>query len=479
MSGIPVIFLILSVLFIMTLLISVALLVGAILRPPIWRKHLFKIKVFCVCWYLPYLVFIFFFTGPSDLSIYPPQVSSPYKLPWKVGISRFVSQGNRSFTSHRALHFYAWDFVMPLGAEIVAARDGTVIRVVQNFSGVGFDPNYIWIQHEDGEISNYGHIQKNSALVKIGDYVRSGQPIALNGMVGQTTLPHVHFVVFNKDATESIPVSFSDVPGGVPLAGRLYTSGNVQKVNFRTLFGDREGCFVMKQISTGKVIESYNPKRCAERFSPNSTFKIPAALMAFEKGIFKTEDQVIKWDGKKYGREEENQDQTPLTWMGQSVVWVTQRITSKIKTEDLKTFLKTFEYGNQDFSGGVTKAWLDSSLKISADEQVAFLTRFWQETIPLSKSTFEKTKKVTFIKKLSSTSELYGKTGTSCATEGCGTKIGHRRGWFVGVVKTNNDAYAFASNAQDLKPQSGYAGPRLRKDITQVLTEMDPIWFSK
>ncbi len=117
---------------------------------------------------------------------------------------------------------------MPLGAEIVAARDGKVIKVVQNFSGVGLEPNYIWIQHEDGQISNYGHIQQNSALVIEGDEVRSGQPIALNGMVGQTTLPHVHFVVFNKDATESIPVSFHDVPGGVAFAGHFYTSGNSQ-----------------------------------------------------------------------------------------------------------------------------------------------------------------------------------------------------------------------------------------------------------
>ena len=120
---------------------------------------------------------------------------------------------------------------MPLGAEIVAARDGKVMKVVQNFSGVGLNPNYIWIQHQDGEISNYGHIQQNSALVKVGDFVHSGQPIALNGMVGETTLPHLHFVVFNRDASESIPVSFKDVPGGVPFAGHFYTSENVQRTS--------------------------------------------------------------------------------------------------------------------------------------------------------------------------------------------------------------------------------------------------------
>ncbi len=237
MNGMPGTFFILAVIFAMTLLISVTLIFGLFFKPSIWRNNLSRIKIFCVAWYLPYLGFVFFFTGPTDLSIYPPQSSSPYKLPWRAGVSRFVSQGNRSFTSHRDLHFYAWDFVMPLGAEIVAARDGKVIKVVQNFSGVGLDPNYIWIQHEDGEISNYGHIRKNSALVSEGEDVLSGQPIALNGMVGQTTLPHVHFVVFNKEATESIPVSFADVPGGVPFAGHFYTSKNVQRTSANEMGG--------------------------------------------------------------------------------------------------------------------------------------------------------------------------------------------------------------------------------------------------
>ncbi|MBN8542512.1 MAG: peptidoglycan DD-metalloendopeptidase family protein [Deltaproteobacteria bacterium] len=463
----------LASLFALTLLLSLVLLLGVLCRPLIWRKNISAIKVFCATWYIPYFIFFFFFTGPTDLTIYPSQESSPYRLPWKAGISRFVSQGNRSFTSHRAEHLYAWDFVMPLGAEIVAARDGKVIKIEQSFSGVGLNSNFIWIKHEDGQISNYGHIQKNGALVKEGDDVQSGQPIALNGMVGETSLPHVHFVVFNSDGTQSIPISFNDVPGGVPHAGHFYRSENDRKPNFQTLFHDRDGCFIMKQLSTGRIVKSYNSNRCAQRFSPNSTFKIPAALMAFENGIFETADQLIKWDGKKYSRKEENQDQTPFSWMDQSVVWPTQVIMRKMIDKKRRKYLDEFKYGNQDFSGGVTTAWLDSSLKISADEQIAFLTRFWQETLPLSKSTFENTKKILFIKKLNSTAELYGKTGTSCAIEGCEVKIGRRRGWFVGIVKTPADNYVFAANAEDLKPRPGYAGPRLRKDVTEAFGHMN------
>jgi hypothetical protein len=216
----------LAVIFFLSLILSLLLIAGLVLRPKIWLKNLAKIKIFYLLWFAPYLIFILFFTGPEDLSIYPHQNQANYKLPWTAGLTRFVTQGNRSFTSHRGLHFYAWDFAMPLGAEILAARAGKVIKIVQNFSGVGLNSNYIWIQHDDGEISNYAHIQENSSIVKLGEFVRQGQAIALNGMVGQTTLPHVHFVVFNKDCTESIPVSFKDVPGGVPLARHFYTSEN-------------------------------------------------------------------------------------------------------------------------------------------------------------------------------------------------------------------------------------------------------------
>lgn len=362
---------------------------------------------------------------------------------------------------------------MPSGTEVLAVRDGKVTKVEDSFDGIGLNSNVLEIEHEDGQHSGYAHIRHHRAFVKVGDLVKQGQPIALSGVVGQTPGPHLHFFVTNKEGTSSIPISFHDVPGGVPLAGHFYTSQNTQRVNLQSIFRGRNACFVMKKISTSEFVENLNPERCAERFSPNSTFKIAAALMGFEKGILKTEKQIIKWDGTRNDREELNQDQTPLTWMDRSVVWVTQWIMPQLKVADLKKFLKDFGYGNQDFSGGVKNAWLDSSLKISAIEQIEFLTKLWKETLPLQKSTFEKTKKIIFIKNLSPTTQLYGKTGTSCAFEGCGTNLGRHRGWFVGIVKTKTDAYVFAANADDLNPESRPAGPKLREDLTRALTEMD------
>lgn len=216
----------LALIFFLSVIIGVLLIVGFIFKPQIWRHHQRGVQIFSVLWFVPYIFYILFFTGPGNLNKYPPHESSPYKLPWEAGVTRILSQGNRSFTSHQGLHLYAWDFVMPIGTKILAAREGMVLEIEQRFTTVGLRGNYLLIRHSDGQFSGYFHIQHNGALVKVGEQVRQGQEIALSGMTGQTTLPHLHFLVFNSEQTASIPVSFQDVETGVPLAGHFYTSAN-------------------------------------------------------------------------------------------------------------------------------------------------------------------------------------------------------------------------------------------------------------
>lgn len=64
------------------------------------------------------------------------------------------------------------------------------------------------------------------------------------------------------------------------------------KVDFKKAFADSDACFVIADLETGKILAEHNPKRCKERFSPCSSFKVPAALMAFDKEILKDENQV-------------------------------------------------------------------------------------------------------------------------------------------------------------------------------------------
>ncbi len=218
-------YILLALVFFSTLIAGVLICLLSIIRPRFLDSKRRVIKVY-TAWLLIYGFFIIFATGPSDLKFYPPPESSPYKLPWESGVKRFVSQGNRSFTSHRGDHQYAWDFWMTVGTKVLAAREGRVVEVEDHFDGIGFYGNYVKIQHSDGTRAFYAHIQYKGAVVRVGDSVFQGQLIAYSGMVGQTINPHLHFVVLNGDETKSLPISFSDVAGGVPLAGHFYVSKN-------------------------------------------------------------------------------------------------------------------------------------------------------------------------------------------------------------------------------------------------------------
>ncbi len=169
-------------------------------------------------------------TGPRDLDAYPPQATSPYRLPWPADVTHFCIQGNRAVVSHREpSREIAWDFVMPVGSDVRAARGGRVARVVVTHEGRGTDApnNLISIDHGDGTSGWYLHLEKDGALVAVGEVVRQGQPIARSGNVGKSLLPHLHFEVRGPDGV-TLPVSFADVTEdrGVPRMLRRYTSGN-------------------------------------------------------------------------------------------------------------------------------------------------------------------------------------------------------------------------------------------------------------
>jgi murein DD-endopeptidase MepM/ murein hydrolase activator NlpD len=81
------------------------------------------------------------------------------------------------------------DIAAPYGSIIVAADDG----VIDAAGWVQVGGRRVCVQHAEGFESCYYHT--SAALVSIGDRVARGQPIALIGMTGATTGPHVHWEV--------------------------------------------------------------------------------------------------------------------------------------------------------------------------------------------------------------------------------------------------------------------------------------------
>lgn len=81
------------------------------------------------------------------------------------------------------------DIANRIGTPIVAAAEGVVVEAGPA-SGFGL---WVRIEHADGTITVYGHIDR--ALVHEGQRVTAGQPIATMGNRGHSTGPHLHFEV--------------------------------------------------------------------------------------------------------------------------------------------------------------------------------------------------------------------------------------------------------------------------------------------
>jgi murein DD-endopeptidase MepM/ murein hydrolase activator NlpD len=102
-----------------------------------------------------------------------------------VSGARFTSGfGSRWGTFH-----YGIDLAAPMRTPEYAAADGVVLRA-GSASGFGLA---VYILHESGDVTVYGHM--DSISVEVGDYVDAGDTIALLGNRGQSTGPHLHFEV--------------------------------------------------------------------------------------------------------------------------------------------------------------------------------------------------------------------------------------------------------------------------------------------
>lgn len=81
------------------------------------------------------------------------------------------------------------DWAVPVGTAVFASCGGTVAKAGWG-SGYGY---VVYINHEDGRQTRYGHLSK--VLVKVGQMVKQGERIALSGNTGITSGPHLHFEI--------------------------------------------------------------------------------------------------------------------------------------------------------------------------------------------------------------------------------------------------------------------------------------------
>lgn len=149
-----------------------------------------------------------------------------YPLPWRGGPFRLTQGPNGRFSHFGPKGRYAMDIAMPEGTQIIAARGGVVVKVENTQSGRGTQPsgNFVRILHNDGTMGVYLHLMQGSVIVREGQQVAYGTPLARSGNTGRSTAPHLHFVVQRNVGleVESIPYQFNQPIGGLP----NFTAGN-------------------------------------------------------------------------------------------------------------------------------------------------------------------------------------------------------------------------------------------------------------
>jgi beta-lactamase class D len=237
-------------------------------------------------------------------------------------------------------------------------------------------------------------------------------------------------------------------------------------------FGDLEGTFLLVD-GAGQWIVRHRPDRAALRFLPASTFKIPNTLIALETGVADGPGFMLHRDENVAPRE----DWWPASWSGDhtlatalpgSVVWYYQELARRIGPQRMSDYLRRFDYGNQDVSGGIDRFWLTGGLRISAEEQLAFLRRFYDGALGVSRATTALTKTLLVLEE-TPRYRFSGKTGWA----GLGDADTADLGWLVGYIEREGNVYFYAMNIDIRTDEDAAARLRITRAILRDLGLID------
>jgi beta-lactamase class D len=211
-------------------------------------------------------------------------------------------------------------------------------------------------------------------------------------------------------------------------------------------------CFLLYDERDGSTTREPSDA-CSTRVTPASTFKIPHALAALDSKVVSGVHETIAYDGSELPFERWKQDHDLASAMRDSVVWYFQRLAERLGIERERSYLKAFEYGNQDASGPLTSFWLGTSLRISPDEQLLFLRRFFDGKLPVREDAARAVTEILiqpggrivnaagehpFAAPWPKGTTVYAKTGR-------GTDEGRTVAWLVGRVVRGERAWIFVS----------------------------------
>jgi beta-lactamase class D len=198
------------------------------------------------------------------------------------------------------------------------------------------------------------------------------------------------------------------------------------------------GSFALYDVQENKYT-LYNKPQFTEPFSPASTFKICNSLIGLETGVIPDENFVIPWDSI-VRNPVWDKDHDLKTAFKNSTVWYYQELARRVGGQQMKYWIDKANYGNRDTTGGLDKFWLYGGLRITPQQQIDFLQRLHDNTLPFSQRSMDIVKKI-MVAKDTSDYILRGKAGW-------GMRPNEDIGWYVGYLETNGNVYYFANCVQ-------------------------------
>lgn len=219
----------------------------------------------------------------------------------------------------------------------------------------------------------------------------------------------------------------------------------------------------------------FDATRARHAYSPASTFKVFNALVAIDTGAVSDEFEPIAWDGKVRmmgGRPmtEWNRANSLASGMRYSTVWLYQEVARRAGQARMQGWIDKAGYGNRDISGGIDQFWLGGGLRISAEQQVAFLRRLADGTLPFSPRAQEIVRRITIYESAPGY-VLHAKTGwgTHGAQDNADPAKASDIGWYVGWVEHAGKRWFFAMNIDIAKPDDGGQRVTLARQLLQGL----------
>lgn len=235
-------------------------------------------------------------------------------------------------------------------------------------------------------------------------------------------------------------------------------------------------CTAIADAASGAMLVKQGD--CSSRASPASTFKIAISLMGYDSGVLKDlHAPVLPFQpGYVDWRAEWRQPTDPARWMKYSVIWYSQQSVHALGEARFQRYAGDFNYGNHDVSGnpgkhdGMDWAWINSSLRISPQEQLTFLRKLVNHQLPVSKRAVEMTSQLLLQEQRPGGWEIHGKTGSGSPVKADGGYDESRNsGWFVGWAIKDGRTVVFARLIDEAPNAGAPAGVHARDTLLEEL----------